>query len=104
MKKVLISQEILLADDVRSSRYYGINLENNINYKGFITRKGYHHGNFFPAAAEGITNANYWSSWSNPSLPELIKDLIKNDFNVYEFESARELFAWVGKIENGIAE
>ena len=82
-------------DQVSIHKFYGT--ENSTGERGFITRKRYDSGDFFARSLRALTNGNGWHNYSKPSLPELISCLKDRPtpWDVYEFDTARELFTWL---------
>ncbi len=96
MKQVKVTPPVptITPNDVVISKYYGI--KSPCDSRGFITRQNYDSDNFIVLALKGITNGNCWGWFSN-DLKELVKTLVLNDFEVYEFDTYQELFRWLSE-------
>lgn len=77
-------------------KFYGVVCKGE---RGFITRQNYEEGRFKAIVSlDGVTNGNEFTpTLDNPqtSLDGAIKFLIEKDYSVYEFNTARELYAWL---------
>jgi hypothetical protein len=79
--------------DVSISKYYGV--KHHGGPKGFITSTGYRKS-FYTFSEDKLTIGNGWGrEYSN--LKELIGYLlgVNLPFEVYEFDTAKEMFKWL---------
>lgn len=95
MKTVLIKEPtpaITFVEQADSRKYYGCLIRDQ---KGFITARHFE-GPFFAAAAKSITIGNSWSQ-KDTSLANLLRHFILEGFEVFEFETHKELFVWLAE-------
>ena len=98
VKKVTPEMEVAI-DQVSSVKYYGVLAYSSRN-RGFITRFPYWSGSFVALCSSKVTSGNNWDSYTSNTLSEFISTLLRNGFfTIYEFDTARELFAWVAESE-----
>ncbi len=81
---------------VNNLKYYGI-VSPFFPKKGFICRERYDSGKYNTICSNVLTNHNGWTEYENASLAELINDLRRGGFPVYEFDTPQELFAWLAE-------
>lgn len=96
MKKVVIKQELkeVSVSNLSTDKYYGIKEVS----KGFISQSDYDSNRFIVLCVMGITLGNSWGSYSNcRSLKTLTEKLISDGFEVYEFDTYKELFKWLSE-------
>lgn len=99
MKKVLRTipeQSFTLIDQVSEGKYYGV----NINYKSFIQQEGYCSGNFILKSSNKLTIGNYYDGQTytgHKTINSLISSILSRGYEVYEFDTPEELFAWLAK-------
>ncbi len=109
MKQVInCSTNTITNAQVDNNKFYGIQQKkyrgNDLGRKGFIQRQSYNSGNYRLSSIDGITRGNMWDTprWQHNDLSILIRVL--NDdpqgFNVYEFNTANELFTWATYVGN----
>lgn len=98
MKKVILEQPevaVIELSNVNKDKYYGI-IQGGA--KGFVTRKDYDQGVYYPLVCESVTNGNTWNIHINTELKGLVRNLISNtSFTVYEFDTSKELFSWLAE-------
>ncbi len=82
---------------LNNNKYYGIEDKNSMSNKGFITRTDYYGGHYIPICRSGITHGNTWSQYREKELTALIDKLIKERWQVYEFNTYESLFNWLRK-------
>lgn len=99
MKQVIneIPQDYIHSDQACKSKYYGI--QSRLNGKGFILRAGYGDDHVYTnRSIQGMTYANGWKTIPESSnIQQYIKNLIKETFQVFEFETPQELFLWLAE-------
>lgn len=96
MKKVVkvTPNNIVNTTDVSLTKYYGILC---CDSKGFISRTSYKHGNFIVYRETELTNGNYYII-NYKTLKDAIEAIIDyHNSEVFEFNTAKELFAWLAK-------
>jgi hypothetical protein len=78
-------------------KYYGISLKSQPKTPvGFVTREGFRRGNYLALAVNHLTEGNNYDAYRAERLEDFLNMLISNSrFLVYEFDSNRELFAWL---------
>jgi hypothetical protein len=98
MKKVINNndQTTTSVDNVNVMKYYGIS-HTNANSKGFITRENYESGLFVTKCISGLTNGNCWSGQNSSSLINLIKQMISSNYQIFEFDTYREILQWLSQ-------
>lgn len=101
MKQVLLTDPnpapFTLAVNASSERYYGVQQD---TFKGFIARPGFLVGEYHPFCIDAITKGNGWTGFDSSDLGETIRKIlshIRQKYTVYEFNTAAELFQWLGK-------
>ena len=97
MKKVVIKIEAsqTLLSKVSSEKYYGI--VNKQGDKGLITRQDYESGDYLVYVADHITKGNGFG-YRKSNLKELLKVHVDSSmFQVYEFDTHKELFKWLSE-------
>lgn len=93
MKQVIEKTETTVRPaECSEQKYYGLKTDQD---KGFIIQERYKSGEFYAVCVESLTYHNSWNSNSN--LNQLIRQLVKDGFKVYEFDTPEELFAWLAK-------
>jgi hypothetical protein len=104
MKQVHItspSLPITMTSAVSKSKYYGIQQKVNGCKKGFLHRERFNLGNYSIRCIDYLTEGNSWDipEWRSSELQVTIEILIKDErgFDVYEFDTAKELFLWLAK-------
>lgn len=70
--------------------------------KGFIHRDDFLEGKFRIRCSHSITGGNQWKDkrWNSASLYSVIKNILNDpneNFTVFEFDSAKELFKWLSE-------
>lgn len=99
MKQVKLKvphSEIVPIDSVSKDKYYGF--KENIGEKGLIMQSIYGTGAFKLFASQSITQGNhYGSSGGLKTLKAAIDWLLMNEFEVYEFDTPKTLFAWLAE-------
>ena len=97
MKKVILNESqvaTIVLDDVTSDKYYGAQIRDR---KGFISRQGYGQGDFRLYAVDSVTVGNAWSFFDFPILSTVISRILDANNNVFEFDTAKELFKWLAE-------
>lgn len=94
LKQLPPSEPITVVSNADPNKYYGIELWHD---KGFILRKEYKEGSYTGIAADLMTQGNSWDGINSESLPETITNALDAGFSVFEFETSKELFAWLSK-------
>ena len=98
MKQVILKKkpvDVVAVEDISSEKYYGI--EESEGYKGFIAAKNYL-GKPLVLAADSVTQGNGWSALDNKTtLKSCIITAINEGCQVYEFNTNKELFAWLAQ-------
>ena len=97
MRKVIPKQDsvaVRLLEDVVSNKYYGVF---GYKIKGFITRESFDSGNFYVATSRNITNGNRFCDYYGDNVNAVIEGLLSNNYEVYEFDTANDLFKWLAK-------
>ena len=98
MKKVVIKEVVqeVSINNLSLDKYYGI--KESPNWKGFITQSDYESNRFVTLCSEELTRGNGWEIHNNcRSLKTLIERLLKSNFEVYEFDTHKELFKWLSE-------
>lgn len=96
MKKVIeneIKIDVIKLKDVTDHKYYGVIMNNTT--KAFIGKTNFCSDNYIVHAPRSITKGNAYDCYKNESIQLLIKELIKYNNDVYEFDSYQELFKWI---------
>jgi hypothetical protein len=94
MKEVVVrTSPIISVESCDTDKYYGV--FKGVR-RGFITRRDYNRGLFFPITMYEATNGNHWGVEAH-SIQELIHRLLKLEYNVYQFDSSKELAAWLAE-------
>jgi len=104
MKTVVLKQEtnIVEASNVDDNKYYGTVKKASPEGKGFIVRTLYGDSNgrstYKLMSINYFTKGNSFESFDGYSLFGLIKELLKNNsFDIYEFDTPKELFKWLAE-------
>lgn len=97
MKKVILSPRLEAVTTIQgcdNKKYYGIEIH---GVKGFITSKTFDRADYMLLCADGLTAGNGWDTidTSELSLQQLIRQLIEDEFNVYQFTDRKEFFEWL---------
>ena len=100
MRKVVESKESIAITpiaDVDHEKYYGAGMEGFVKEeKAFIIRENYDSGEFKVYVADEMTNGNALIFQSR-SLKDLIRTLMNESYEVYEFDTSTELFKWLSE-------
>lgn len=83
---------------VSTELYYGVQVHNGVDGRGFIQTIGYDNNSYHIVCLHGFTRCNGWSSIlaGKSTLRSCIDKLLtENECQVYVFNTARELFAWL---------
>ncbi len=87
--------EIVDVNDVNATKYYGvINIDTE---KGFIAKGKMCDLEFNLMARKEITIGNCWSHFKNANLKKMCENLIIANFKIFEFDTPKELFAWLAE-------
>ena len=97
MKTVILGKITQVSvGNIDPQKYYGV-LSCFID-KGFITQEQYCKGSFRVLAASDVTEGNHFCSFKESSdLTEFVKGIIERGEQVFEFDSCKELFAWLAE-------
>lgn len=99
MKKVVLQQpkpeNITPVADVCLDLFYGVRMLDGRS--GIVSRRSFDYGNFFLAACNKITNGNNYSCFDSTSLSGCVRSILAAGNEVQEFDSQKELFAWLAK-------
>jgi len=99
MKKVVLEKpEVAVVEllNVNTNRYYGVSNKNGL--KGSLTRRNFYNGQYSAFCCQSVTKGNAWDGHDSEKLVDVIKNLISSSlFTVYEFETSKELFAWLAE-------
>lgn len=55
---------------------------------------------YVPMAFGGVTKGHYYVAYKSESLSGLLELLLKDEWQIYEFESMIELCLWVAEMQN----
>lgn len=93
MKKVVLDVpgDITPVSNVSNKKYYAFKIA---NFVGTITLKS---GMYYCLCADQLTSGNDISGFKNICLDAMIKDIVQEGFHVFEFETPKELFAWLAE-------
>ena len=95
VKKLTPKNQVALKD-VSGSYYYGIAMKDGC--KTFIIRQGYLNGEFrTPYIKDEMTAGNGHCAFESDTLENCIRSAIDHGDSVIEFETHKELFAWLAK-------
>lgn len=95
MKKMVKEyKETNLTCNACVEKFYGLE---SFDRRGFITRTDFASGDFIVIAARQVTNGNCWPVFVSKNIVELIENLINNSFNVFEFDTGKELSLWLAQ-------
>lgn len=95
MKKVISNRAPNIhvhSTDMSNDKYYGVLSPSGC--RGFITREHYHKGLFIVRSASGLTHGNEFQ-YNGSSLAELAESMMISCYNIFEFDTWRELFRWM---------
>jgi hypothetical protein len=105
MKKLVIEKEIptFVPRECRIHKFYGAQKISD-NSKGFVSRPYFKDGKFQIRTIDYITEGNHFNyngqrdASSSEHLETFLNRIAKyNEFNIFEFETAKELFAWLSQ-------
>lgn len=105
MKKLVQDKQIptFTAEEARINKFYGAQKISD-NSKGFISRPYYKDGKFQIKTIDNITEGNNfnYTGECNVTLLERLDTFLKrillhNQFNIFEFDTAKELFLWLAQ-------
>ena len=98
MKEVITTQipaETVLAENARDSKFYGVSNKSS-RTKGFISRDSLDSGLYRARCSSSLTEGNLWPCQSSSVLSHTVAALAGREcFEVFEFDTAKELFAWL---------
>ena len=96
MKKVIIDKDSATVSikSVTSTKYYGVSWGDK---KGFITRENYRCDCFILVDSKGLTKNARTFNIDAPTLKECFNNAIDAGLDVYEFDTAKELFSWLSE-------
>lgn len=95
MRKVIREQpkaSINIAE-TSDAKYYGVLISGD---KGFITAKSYG-GPKIILCPQSLTRGNGWDGYDAPNLKGTLEALLRDEKDVYEFNTAKELFKWLSE-------
>jgi hypothetical protein len=101
MKQVvneIVPPNVVSVHTVSPEKYYGVDygVVTYLKSKGFISRENYRSGEYLILCPEEITKGNGFDSHRNfADLSKLIEKINESKFEVYEFDTWEELFAWL---------
>jgi len=73
-------------------KYYGFRF---VTGAGFVMQESYRSGDFVAVSGEGLTVKNSWNTFNSGSLITCLNKLIRNQAEVFEFDTDRHLFLWL---------
>lgn len=95
MKKVVNEKEKEVAISACNvNKYYGF-YSKNASCKGFIAREDFENGKFTAYCTEHITEGNNFDSTN--TFEDCLKMLVSRGFQVYEFDTYKQLFKWLSE-------
>lgn len=100
MKRVVqkVSNNLITAvKDVSIDKYYGVEYAKTDWCVGFVGKGRKHTDEFYVHSAFDVTDGNYLIFNSYGNLTKLIEGLLNNHCEVYEFDKATELWAWLAE-------
>lgn len=112
MMKIVQSVEprvMLSIEEISKHAYFGVCMQTGSSdreyderehTRGFITKRSYDDGPFTIMCPFEVTNGNGWDSWDHINLKSLIYNLIRDEKEVFQFDSFHEMFAWVLEKKN----
>ena len=83
------------SDLLTTNKYYGIKAFDG--QTGFISQEGYYTGKYIALCSNTLTHRNAWDLLAKPELSKMIEGLLKRGFEVYEFDTPKELWSWLAK-------
>ena len=98
MKQVQLTApplNITSIDEVLAKKYYGAKSKEGST--GFISQTEYMGGLYILIASRGLTYRNSWNLLCSHHLGTAIKNLLKQEFEVYEFDTPKELYTWLAE-------
>lgn len=96
MKKVVQSTPVVTVDNVADNKFYGVLAKGDV--KCFISRKDFNDGDFIVRSSRKLTQGNSYDSFNNNCLRTMITKLVEHEnFEVFEFDTAKELFKWLAE-------
>lgn len=100
MKQVVscIESTQITPDQVNPEWFYGVEVSTSpVIQRGFIIRQEYQEGKYILVSfGRGMTYGNSWDTWNNIDLPTMVKGLIDSKKTVVQFNTALELYNWLG--------
>jgi hypothetical protein len=91
--KSIVPSNVVTLSQVDENLFYGVLINEN---KAFIIQENYRQGNFNTVnAGAGMTYSNGYAQRS--SLKDLIGFYLSSKCQVYQFDTAKELFAWLAE-------
>ena len=98
MKKIVQDVEEVTIQSVTTDKYYGVYFGSGRRCaKGFISRESYFSGKYRVICLDGLTFGNGWSHNNKASLILTIQSCLKEGFEAFEFDTAKELMTWLSK-------
>ena len=76
------------------SKYYAFRHRKS-GMTGFIVQAVYCQGCFHALSSEGLTYHNTFPDYKADCIVDIISNLLKDGNKVYEFDTAKEMFAWL---------
>ena len=95
MRTVVLSKEskIIDAEDASASSYYGVNYSPT-NFYGFITKEASSREHFVVQSIHKLTQGDKLVV-NNNSLYGLLTTLLSQGYDVFEFNTPKEFYAWI---------
>lgn len=98
MKKVIsvcpILQDFVKTSDVSTEAYIGF-MRGPSGSRGYVTQEGYKFGQFVCRSFDHVTYGNGWPEINYSILRVLLEDLLSKGFEVFVFQTAKELMRWL---------
>jgi len=93
MIKVIIDNTTeIKVQDVTPKHFIGVK---RCGEKAFVTREKYEMGFYKLLSTNQLTKGNGYCIYDEPTLAGLLKNLINANFEVFVFETSKELFTWL---------
>jgi hypothetical protein len=92
MKKVTDTQDTKHVSGVADCNFYGVT---SGGAKNIITRQGYLEGDYSVRTIDTLTSGAGWRCHNSDTLEGLIRNLLNNGFQVFEFDTYKELVLWL---------
>lgn len=63
-------------------------------YKSFVCKETYNGAYFTVRSFDNITKSAGWSEYQSQYLSNLLRDLVENEGEVFQFDTYQELLEW----------